>query len=335
MAERVGFEPTNELPRCWFSRPVLSTAQPPLLNEKLNKLILLLRKNNNNLIYISNTSLNKLFMITNKMAKFFIKLIFFLQLSLFTNSLNASDHSFKNWLERFKKVAISEGVSENTLNDVLSNVKFLPKVIEYDRYQPEFYEDTHTYISKRTNNNKVKKGLILYSKEKKLINQIENKFLVEKELLLALMGIETNFGKYLGKMDIISSLATLSYDQRRSAFFTRELLTLLKLIDKKIIDKDILFGSWAGAFGNFQFMPSTIKNYAIDYNNNSNIELKKIEDSFASAANYINKIGWKTNSPCFLKIDLKEDVPKKYLNTSARSLKNKKKVKHLKKFLKT
>ena len=91
------------------------------------------------------------------------------------------------------------------------------------------------------------------------------------------MGIETNFGKYLGKMDIISSLATLSYDQRRSAFFTRELLTLLKLIDKKIIDKEILFGSWAGAFGNFQFMPSTIKNYAIDYNNNSNIELKKIE----------------------------------------------------------
>ena len=81
-------------------------------------------------------------------------------------------------------------------------------------------------------------------------------------------------------------------------------------------------------------MPSTIKNYAIDYNNNSNIELKKIEDSFASAANYINKIGWKTNSPCFLKIELKEGVPKKYLNTSARSLKNKKKVKHLKKFLK-
>ena len=273
-------------------------------------------------------------MIINKMAKFIIKLIFFIQLFLLTHSLNASEHTFKIWLEQFKKVAINEGVSEETITDALSNVKFLPKVIEYDRYQPEFYEDTHTYISKRTNYNKVKKGLILYSKEKKLINQIENKFLVEKELLLALMGIETNFGKYLGKMDIISSLATLSYDQRRSAFFTRELLTLLTLIDKKIINKDILFGSWAGAFGNFQFMPSTIKNYAIDYNNNSNIELKKIEDSFASAANYIKKIGWKTNSPCFFKIDLKEGVPKKYLNTSARNLKNKKKVKHLKKYLK-
>ena len=89
------------------------------------------------------------------------------------------------------------------------------------------------------------------------------------------MGIETNLERSW-KMDIISSLATLSFDKRRSAFFTNELLTLLKLIDKKVIDKNILFGSWAGAFGNFQFMPSTIKNYAIDYNNNSNIELKKL-----------------------------------------------------------
>ena len=173
----------------------------------------------------------------------------------------------------------------------------------------------------------------MYSKEKKLINKIENKFFVEKELLLALMGIETNFGKYLGKMDILSSLATLSFDKRRSAFFTEELLTLLKLIDKNVINKEILFGSWAGAFGNFQFMPSTIKNYAIDYNKNSNIELKKIDDSFASAANYINKIGWKTNSPCFININLKKDVPKKYLNTSAKKLKNKRKVKYLRKYL--
>ena len=272
-------------------------------------------------------------MITNKMAKFLIKFILVFHFLLFNTYLIAAEHNFKAWLENFKNVARSEGVSENTINDTLKNIKFLPKVIEYDRYQPEFYEDTHTYISKRTNNNKVKKGLTLYSEEKKLINTIESKFLVEKELLLALMGIETNFGKYLGKMDILSSLATLSFDKRRSAFFTEELLTLLKLIDKNIIQKDILFGSWAGAFGNFQFMPSTIENYAIDYNNNSNIELKKIDDSFASAANYIKKIGWQTNSPCFVKIDLKDTVPNKYLNTSARKLKNKRKVKHFKKYL--
>ena len=148
------------------------------------------------------------------------------------------------------------------------------------------------------------------------------------------MGIETNYGKYLGKMDIVSSLATLSFDKRRSEFFTEELLILLRLVDKNIIDIKILYGSWAGAFGNFQFMPRTIRNYAIDYNKNKTIELKNIEDSFASAANYLKTIGWKKNQPCFFKIELKDNIPKKYLNSSARNIKNKKKVSFLKNYIK-
>ena len=104
-------------------------------------------------------------------------------------------------------------------------------------------------------------------------------------------------------------------------------------MDKEIIKKDILFGSWAGAFGNFQFMPRTIRNYAIDFNNNNIIELKKTEDSFASAANYLNKIGWKKNQPCFIKIDLKKDVPEKFLNSSARNINNKRKVIFFKKYI--
>ena len=148
------------------------------------------------------------------------------------------------------------------------------------------------------------------------------------------MGIETNFGNYLGKMDIISSLATLSFDKRRSEFFTKELIILLRLVDQEIIKKDILFGSWAGAFGNFQFMPRTIRNYAIDYNKNTTIELKKTEDSFASAANYLKKIGWKKDIPCFTKIYLNKKIPIKYLNTSAKNIKNKKKVSYFKKYIK-
>ena len=147
------------------------------------------------------------------------------------------------------------------------------------------------------------------------------------------MGIETNFGKYLGKMNILSSLATLSYDKRRRDFFTNELMTILQLIENDIIDHNILYGSWAGAFGNFQFMPTTIKNYALDYDNNNIIELKKIEDSFASAANYINKIGWKRNELCFLKVSLSENVPKKFLNTSARKIKNKTSLKKINKYI--
>ena len=264
-----------------------------------------------------------------KRNKLIILISFYL--SLIINTSNAS--TFEEWKKDLKLLALSKGISENTFHNVMKDAKFLPKVIEYDRYQPEFYEDTNTYISKRTSNKKVRSGLTYYQNNKEIINNIDQKFEIEKELLLALMGIETNFGNYLGKMDIISSLSTLSFDKRRSEFFTNELLTILKLIDQGIVDQNILYGSWAGAFGNFQFMPSTIEKYAIDYNNNNLIELKNNSDSFASAANYLNKMGWKKNSPCFKKITLKPNVPKKILNTSARKLKNKKKLKYYKKYI--
>tara|TARA_A100001234_G_scaffold4607_1_gene3786 strand:+ start:498 stop:1499 length:1002 start_codon:yes stop_codon:yes gene_type:complete len=257
-----------------------------------------------------------------------------LLLMLITFTKVNSDEKFSSWIIEFKKKAINEGISEKTVDAVMNNAIFLPKVIEYDRYQPEFYEDTKTYVSKRTSKDKVKKGKRIYKKNKNLINIVDKEFKVEKELLLALMGIETNYGTYLGKMDIISSLATLSYDKRRSEFFSNELITILKLIDQNKVDKDILFGSWAGAFGNFQFMPTTISNYAIDYNNNSIIELKEAEDSFASAANYLNKIGWKKNEPCFFNIELNENIPKKLLNTSAKKIKHKRKFKYYKKYIK-
>ncbi len=264
-----------------------------------------------------------------------IRLIIFTLIFLTVGSLQvSSDENFNIWLNKFKIKAIQEGISKKTVNSVMDKAIFLPKVIEYDRYQPEFYEDTKTYVTKRTSKDRVKKGIKIYKKNKSLINIVDEEFDVEKELLLALMGIETNYGTYLGKMDIISSLATLSFDKRRSEFFTSELITALKLIDRNKIDKNILFGSWAGAFGNFQFMPSTISKYAIDYNKNTIIELKAVDDSFASAANYMKSIGWKKNKPCFYKVELTKNVPKKLLNTSARNIKNKKKYKYLKKYLK-
>jgi len=138
----------------------------------------------------------------------------------------------------------------------------------------------------------------------------------------------------VGKMDILSSLATLSYDKRRSEFFTNELLTLLKLVDNNKINHKTLYGSWAGAFGFFQFMPSTIKNYAFDYNNDRYIDLKNSEDAYASAANYLNKIGWKKNGLCFKKVELKENVPVKLLNVSAKKIHSKKMIKKYKKYIK-
>ena len=265
-----------------------------------------------------------------KIIRYFIILFVIL-----TNvAFSSNDMSFDKWLKNFKIHALKNNISESTFDMAMSNVVYLPNVIKYDRFQPEFYEDTKTYISKRSSDQKVKQGTKLYKSNKNFINSIDNKFSVEKSLLLALMGIETNFGTYVGKMDILSSLATLSFDERRSEFFTSELITILQLVESGKIDHNILYGSWAGAFGNFQFMPSTIEGYAIDYDENNIIELKSTKDSFASAANYINKIGWKKNQPCFIRVNLTKNVPKKLLNTSAKKLHNKNKFKLLKKYIK-
>ena len=263
-----------------------------------------------------------------------IKNFLFVLFILISNASADEYTNFENWKKNFKEKALLNNVSEKTFDLVMSDTKFLPNVIKYDRYQPEFYEDTKTYISKRTSVKKVKKGYDFYIKNKQLINLVENKFDIEKELLLSLMGIETNYGTYVGKMDILSSLATLSYDKRRSEFFTNELLILLRLIDNNKINYKSLYGSWAGAFGFFQFMPSTIKNHAVDFNKDDYIDLKNSEDAYASAANYLKKIGWQKDKPCFYKINLSDEIPKKYLNVSAKKIKNKKKLIFFKKYIK-
>ena len=264
-----------------------------------------------------------------KLANYLLIFIFLIS----TSSLSENPTGFLAWKNDFRKIALENNISENTFDKVMANIKFLPNVIKYDRYQPEFYEDTKTYISKRTSSKKVSKGVDFYKKNTNLINTVENLYNIEKELLLALMGIETNFGTYVGKMDILSSLATLSFDKRRSEFFSSELIILLRLIENKQIDYKTLYGSWAGAFGFFQFMPSTMKKYAIDYDKNSYIDLKNNNDAYASAANYLNKIGWKESEPCFYKIELSNEIPKKYLNVSAKKLHNKKNLEYFRKYI--
>ena len=264
--------------------------------------------------------------------KIFIFFLFFKIFFINTIFIVNAEETFDSWLLSYKTFALKNGISQETINVAFENVKFLDQVIKYDRKQPEFFEDTITYVNKRANILRVHKAKKLLKKNTKLFIDIEKKFLVEKEILLALWGIETNFGKHVGKMDIISSLATLSYDKRRRDFFSSQLLILLKLIDNKLLNPKTLYGSWAGAYGNFQFMPSTINKYAIDYDGDNKIELKlSLEDSLASAANYINKIGWKKGQPCFYKVKLTNKINKKYINSSARQINYRLKVSKWKK----
>ena len=258
-----------------------------------------------------------------------IKIISTLLIVVFAvnSTLASTTNDFNEWLNSYKKFAYKQGISQTTLDIAFKNVKFLEQVIKYDRKQPEFFEDTLTYVGKRATISRSKKAKNLLKKNKNLFLEVEKNFNVEKEILLSLWGIETNFGKHVGKMDIISSLATLSFDKRRRDFFSSQLLTLLRLIDNKLIDPSKLYGSWAGAYGNFQFMPSSISSYAIDYDGNNKIELKaSLADSLASAANYINKIGWEKGQPCFYRVKLTKKVKKKYINLSARKISHKLKI---------
>ena len=159
----------------------------------------------------------------------FYKSLFFLLflIVLLISPINSkAEETFDSWLSSYKKFVLSKGVSKNTIDLVFKNVKYLEKVIGYDRRQPEFFEDTITYVSKRANLLRTNKARKLLKENLNLFNSVEKEFHVEKEILLALWGIETNFGKHVGKMDIVSSLATLSYDQRRRDFFTSQLLII-------------------------------------------------------------------------------------------------------------
>ena len=255
----------------------------------------------------------------------FLSLILFIFLNLTSNSYSNED--FNKWLINYKKYAVNQGISKKTVDEAFQNTRLLKRIIKYDRNQPEFIEKTNVYIGKRVNKQKVIYAKKLIRNNNNLLNKVEKKFSVPKNYLVALWGIETVFGKHKGKVDIISALATLSFDKRRSAYFSKELITLLKLIDKEIVSLDDLKGSWAGAHGNFQFMPSSIKSYAIDYNKDGKIDLyESLEDSFASAANYLKKIGWDRN-PWGVKVKLSKKLEAKNFTYDARKLAKQKKVK--------
>lgn len=251
----------------------------------------------------------------------YLKIIYFFAILAFTSNVFANSPEFDDWVKNFKKKALTQGISKTTVEKAFQRVVFLEKLLIYDKRQPEFIEKTDVYVSKRVSSLRIATAKKLLIEKKNLLEKVEKEFGVPKEILLSLWGIETNFGVHKGKVDIISALATLSFDKRRSAYFTNELIILLRLIDKNIIDMNSMYGSWAGAHGNFQFMPSSINNYAIDYDNDGKIDLvNSLEDSFASAANYLSSIGWNKNIPWGSEAFQEKKIKKNLFTTDARKL---------------
>ena len=257
----------------------------------------------------------------------YLKLKIFLIICLFTifnSSISLSNEKFNEWLIEFKGRAINQGVSKDTVDNALKNAKFLERIVALDRKQPEFFEKTYEYLDKRVNEARIQAAKKLLSENSILLQKVNAKFKVDNEILVALWGIETNFGVNKGKVDIISALSTLSFDNRRSEYFEKELIILLKLIDKKIVKYESLYGSWAGAIGNFQFMPSTIQNYALNFDESSDIDLiNSFQDSLASAANYLKTIGWNEKDIWGFEIQTDKEFDKNLISPDSRNFKNK------------
>jgi membrane-bound lytic murein transglycosylase B len=200
---------------------------------------------------------------------------------------------FSSWLEELRQEARTVGISESTLHEALDNLDPIPRVIELDRRQPEFTQTFWRYLDSRVTEKRIERGRTLLKKHKGLFDTIERRYGVQPRFLVAFWGLETNFGDYLGSFSVIGSLATLAHDPRRSDFFRSELLAALSIIEDGHISAANMLGSWAGAMGQPQFMPSTFVRYAVDGDSDGRQDIwHTLPDVFASAANFLSESGW-------------------------------------------
>jgi membrane-bound lytic murein transglycosylase B len=203
--------------------------------------------------------------------------------------------TFPQCIERLQSLARSAGVSETTSADILGQVQLLPKLLEYDRNQPEFVQTFTGYFSKRVTDWRMNKGREKLVEHREFLSKLTQQYGVPAHYLIAFWGLETNFGNYKGKIPTIPALTTLACDQRRSAYFSQELVQALLLLERENLDHKEMIGSWAGAMGHTQFMPTAYMKYARDGDGDGNVDLWNNElDALASAAHFLQNLGWKT-----------------------------------------
>jgi len=218
-------------------------------------------------------------------------LSFFLLLILSTPSLS-QEQSFADWLAELRAEAAAQGISEQTLA-ALDSVQPLERVIELDNSQPEFVQTFTRYLSLRVTANQVSRGQSLLSQHGSLLSQVQQRYGVQPHYLVAFWAIESNYGRATGGFSVLEALATLAYDPRRADFFRRELLTALRIIDEGHIAPENMSGSWAGAMGQLQFLPSVFYQYGVDGDQDGRIDIwNSLPDIFHSAANFLSESGW-------------------------------------------
>lgn len=218
---------------------------------------------------------------------------------------SANPKSFTAWLSEFRQEARSKGISSETLNAAFKGVQPNDTIIRLDRKQPEGSITLARYLKNTVTPQRVRKGRELMHQYRSLLHEIGRKYGVQPRFIVALWGIETNYGSNTGGFDVINALATLAYDGRRSEFFRGELLNALKIIEQDHITADEMQGSWAGAMGQCQFMPSTFLAFAVDYDKNGRHDIWNSKaDIFASIAHYLQSLGWRDDENWGRKVKL-------------------------------
>ncbi len=203
------------------------------------------------------------------------------------------EQSFDEWITALRAEAIALGISEATLA-ALDQLEPVSRVLELDNSQPEFVQTFTHYLGLRVTEAQIERGQSLLRQHAALLEEVRSRYGVQPHYLAAFWAIESNFGRNTGGFSVLQALATLAYDPRRAEFFRRELLTALQIIDEGHIAADSMSGSWAGAMGQLQFLPSVFYSYGVDGDNDGRIDIwNSLPDIFHSAANFLSESGWR------------------------------------------
>jgi len=208
----------------------------------------------------------------------------------------AGTERFERWLADFRAEAASRGIAPATLDRALADVRPIPRVVELDRRQPETKLTFREYLDRMVPAARVAAGRRLLAEHRGLLNRIGAEYGVPPRVIVALWGIESDFGRRQGGYQIVPALATLAYEGRRASFFRQELVEALRILDEGHVSIDAFRGSWAGAMGQCQFMPSSFGDHAVDYDGDGKRDIwSSPADVFASTANYLRAAGWERN----------------------------------------
>jgi membrane-bound lytic murein transglycosylase B len=211
-------------------------------------------------------------------------------------------------IDSVKQTAAQQGVSDDTINQTLHGLSFIPSIVKSDKNQSEFTLTMQQYLDRTVSQSRVAQGHVMRKKYPTMLLRVESKYGLPPHVILAFWGLESNYGSVKSKHKLTDAFFTLMYNGRRETFFTNQLLALMKIADKNKLDINNIRGSWAGAMGHFQFIPTTLSQYGVDGNGDGRIDIiNSVGDAMFSAGNYLNKLGWNPNERIVRRVVLPAD----------------------------